>query len=58
MSLLPFWALNMSVALLSMQVQKALRFHQKFIYLYSEDKRSSYTGLEQHEGEKLMTECR
>ncbi len=42
MSLLPFWALNMSVALRSMQGQKALRFHQKYLYLCYEDKRRSY----------------
>ncbi len=30
MSLPPFWALNVSVALLSMQGQKALGFHQKY----------------------------
>ncbi len=29
--LLPFWALNVSVALLSMQGQKALRFHQNIL---------------------------
>ncbi len=31
MSLLPFWALNVSVVLLSMQGQKALRFNQKYL---------------------------
>ncbi len=42
MSLLHFWALNVSVALLSMQSQKALGFHQKYLNLYSEDERRSY----------------
>ncbi len=32
MSLLPFWALRVVVALLSMEGQKALRFHQKFVF--------------------------
>ncbi len=39
MSLLPFWALNVSVALLSMEGQKALGFH---LNLCSEDERRSY----------------
>ncbi len=47
MFLLPFWALNVSDVLLSMQGQKALRFHQKYQNLCSE----GLTGLEQHEGE-------
>ncbi len=42
MSLLPFWALNISVALLSIQGQKALECHQKYLYLCSEDERRSY----------------
>ncbi len=42
MFLLPFWALNVSVALLSMQGQKALRFHQKHLHLCSEDEWTSY----------------
>ncbi len=42
MSILPFWALNMSVALLSMQGQKILGFHQKYLNLCSEDERKSY----------------
>ncbi len=46
MSLLPFWALNVSVALLSMQGQKALWFYQKYLNLFSEDEQRSY-GLEQ-----------
>ncbi len=33
MSLLRFWALNMEVALLSMQGQKALGFNQKYIFV-------------------------
>ncbi len=37
MSLQPFCALNMSVALLSIQSQKALGFHQKYLNLCSED---------------------
>ncbi len=37
MSLLPFWALNVSVVLLSMQGQKALRLHPKYLNLCSED---------------------
>ncbi len=42
MPLLPFWALNVSVALLSMQGQKALGFHPKYLNLCSEDERRSY----------------
>ncbi len=42
MSLLPFWALNVSVALLSMQGQKALGFHQKYLNLCYEDEQRSY----------------
>ncbi len=42
MSLQLFWALNVSVALLSMQGQKALEFHQKYLNLSSEDERISY----------------
>ncbi len=37
MSLLPFWALNVSVALLYMQGQKSLRFNQKYLNLCSGD---------------------
>ncbi len=44
-SLLPFWALNVSVALLYMQGQKALGFHQKYLNLCSEDD-EGLTGLE------------
>ncbi len=40
--LLPFWALKVSVALLSMQGQKALGFYQKYFSLCSEDERRSY----------------
>ncbi len=40
MSLIPFWALNVSVALRSMQGLKALIVHQKYLNLCSEDKRS------------------
>ncbi len=42
MSLLPFWALNMSVQLLSIQGQKALRFHEKYLNLCSKDEQRSY----------------
>ncbi len=42
MPLLPFWALNVVVTLLSMQGQKALVFHQKYINLCSEDEERSY----------------
>ncbi len=46
MSLLPFWALNVVVPLRSMQGQKALGFHQKYLNLCSEDEQRSSTGLE------------
>ncbi len=39
---LPFWALNVSVAVLSIQGQKALGFHQKYLNLCSEDEWRSY----------------
>ncbi len=52
MSLLLFWALNVSIVLLSMAGQKALGFHQKYLNLCFEDERLA--GLERHEG-KLMT---
>ncbi len=42
MSLLPFWALNMVVVLLSMQGQKALGFHQKYLNLCSDDEWRCY----------------
>ncbi len=42
LSLLPFLALNVSVALLSMQGQKALGFYQKYLNSCYEDKRRSY----------------
>ncbi len=42
MSFLRFWALNMVVALLSMQGQKALGFHPKYINLCYKDERISY----------------
>ncbi len=42
MSLQPFRALNVVVALLSMQGQKALGFHQKYLNLCSEDEQRSY----------------
>ncbi len=37
MSLLPFWALNIVVALLLMEGQRALRFPQKYLNFCSED---------------------
>ncbi len=40
MSLLPLWALIVVVPLLSMEGQKALRFHKKYLNLCSEDERS------------------
>ncbi len=42
MSLIHFWALNVVVAFLSMQGQKALIFNQKCLNLFSEDERKSY----------------
>ncbi len=42
MSLLPFWALNLSVVLLSMEDQTALGFHQKYFVLSSEDEGRYY----------------
>ncbi len=42
MSLLPFWALNVSVALLSLEGQRALRFHQKYLNLCFKDEPRSY----------------
>ncbi len=46
MSLLPFWALKVSVVLLSMEGQNALGFHQKYLNIPP--------CLERHE--YLMTE--
>ncbi len=37
-----FWALNMSVALLSMQGQKAPEFHKTYLILCFEDEQRSY----------------
>ncbi len=48
MFLLPFWALNVSVVLLSMQGQKSLGFHKKYLNLYSEDELRS-CGLERQQ---------
>ncbi len=42
MSLLPFWALNVVVVLLSMEGQKALGFHPKYLNLCSDDEGRSY----------------
>ncbi len=52
MSLLPFWALNMVVALLPMESQRALRFHQN-ILIYVPMMIEGFTGLKRHEGEFL-----
>ncbi len=41
MSLLCSWALNVVDPLLSMQGQKALGFHKKYLNLYSEDEQRS-----------------
>ncbi len=41
---------NISIVLLSTQGQKALRFHQKYLNLCSEDEKG-IRGLERHEGE-------
>ncbi len=57
MSLLPFWVLNVSVALRSMQDQKALRFI-KISYFVSDER--SLTGLVWREGEDFsfgLTPC-
>ncbi len=43
MSLFPFWVLNVVVVLLSMEGQKALGFHQKYLNLCSKDERWSYS---------------
>ncbi len=50
MFLLPFWALNVIVALLFFQDQKALGFNQKYLNLCSEDE-DDLMGLERQEGE-------
>ncbi len=50
MSLLPFRALNVSVALLSVQCQKALGFHQNILICVLKINKG-LTGLEQNEGE-------
>ncbi len=43
---------NFSVVLLSMEGKTALRFHQKYLNLCSEDEwNEGLTGLERHEGE-------
>ncbi len=41
--MLRFWALNLVGPLLSMQSQKALEFHQKYLNLCSEDEQSFYS---------------
>ncbi len=50
-----FLALNKSVVLLSMQGQKAVRFHKKNILICVLKMNEGLTGLEWHEGE-YMTE--
>ncbi len=50
-SLLPFWVLNISVALLSMQGQKALGFHKKNILICVLKMNEGLMGLEQCEDE-------
>ncbi len=50
MSLLPFWALNVVVALPSMQFQKSLRLHKNILICVLKINKG-LTGLEQHEGE-------
>ncbi len=43
------WMLNMSVALLSMQGQKAVEFHQKYLNLCSEDEQRSWHDMTWHD---------
>ncbi len=45
--LLPFWALNVTVALLSTQGQKALGFHQNTLVCVLKMNKA-LSGLEQH----------
>ncbi len=47
----PFWALTVVVPFLSMQDQKALRFNQKYIHVWTKDELTGLTGLEWHAGE-------
>ncbi len=51
LSLLPFWALNVVVLLLSMQGQKTLEFHKKYLNLCSEDEQRSSRVWNDTEGE-------
>ncbi len=53
MSFIPFWALKMSVALLSMQGQKSLGFYKNILICVPKVNKS-LTDLERHEGEYLM----
>ncbi len=53
MDVLRFWAL--SVELLSMEGQKALGFHQKYLNLCTK-MNEGLAGLEWYEGKSLMTE--
>jgi len=46
MFLLHLWALKVAMTLLSMEGQKALRFHKKYLYLYSEGEQRSYLLIE------------
>ncbi len=54
MFLLPFWTLNVSVALLSMEAQRALRMHQKYLNLCSKDERRSLNDMR---GSNLLKNC-
>ncbi len=54
MSLLPFWALNLSVVLLSMQEQKALRFHPNILICVPK-MNEGLMGLERHYSFKHAT---
>ncbi len=54
MSLLPFWALNVVVVLLSMQGQKISDFIQNMLICVAKMD-DGLTGLERHEGDQLMT---
>ncbi len=55
MSLLPFWALNVVVALLSMKDQKALGFYLNILFVFWKLMKV-FRGLERHDSERLITE--
>ncbi len=55
MSLLRFWTLIVVVSLRSMEVQKALEFHQNILICVPK-MNEGLPGSEQHEGAQLMTE--